>query len=151
MHFITHTWPIISALIARDLKVLRSRLANKFIDGLIQLAIQTLTFGCFFPLLGMPKGLIAPMYIGMSFVLYLFFNGYAFATSIMHLISDRKTTILTYELTLPIHRNWIMVRYLTSYIIEALCVSLPLMSCGIWLLADVFAHAQGSWILFFLL
>jgi len=32
-----------------------------------------------------------------------------------------------------------------------LCVTLPLMSCGIWILSDVFAHAQGSWVLFFLL
>lgn len=150
MNFIHNTWPVVSALIVRDMRVLRSRLLDKCIDGAIQLAIQTLSFGCFFPLLGMPKELIAPMYIGMSFVLYLFFNGYAFSTKIMHLISDHKTTILTYELTLPIDKKWVMVRYIISYIIETLIISVPLMTCGIWILSDIFSNAQGSWFLFYL-
>jgi hypothetical protein len=140
---------ILKALIIRDLYVLRHSIVNKIIDACIRLPIEILTFGYFFPLLGMPKALIPPLYLGMGFTLFLLFTGYSFSTTIMRLITPGNPTILEYELTLPIPKVFIFGKYILSYMLEACIVNLPLISIGIWVLRDNFSTIQGSWVLFY--
>jgi len=140
---------IFRALIIRDIYVLRHNIVNKIIDACIRLPIEVLNFGYFFPLLGMPQQLIAPLYLGMGFTLFLLFTGYSFSTTIMRLITPGNPTILDYELTLPIPKTLIFGKYILSYMIEASIVNLPLISIGIWILRDNFSAIEGSWITFY--
>lgn len=140
---------ILKALIMRDIYVLRHSIINKIIDACIRLPIEVLNFGYFFPLLGMPKNLIAPLYLGMGFTLFLIFTGYSFSTTIMRLITPGNPTILEYELTLPISKAFIFGKYILSYILEACIVNLPLISIGIWILRDNFTALEGSWFIFY--
>ena len=57
---------IVRALLARDLKVLKHRLQNLIVDGLILMFVTVLVFGYLLPLLGMPTQLIAPIFLGNS-------------------------------------------------------------------------------------
>ena len=140
---------ILKALIVRDLYVLRHSIVNKIIDACIRLPIEVLNFGYFFPLLGMPKTLIAPLYLGMGFTLFLMFTGYSFSTTIMRLITPGNPTILEYELTLPIPKAFIFGKYILSYMLEASLVNLPLISIGIWILRDNFIAIEGSWVILY--
>jgi len=140
---------IFKALIIRDLYVLRQSIRNKIIDACIRLPIEVLNFGYFFPLLGMPKQLIPPLYLGMGFALFLIFTGYSFSTTMMRLITPGNPSILEYELTLPIPKTVLFAKYILSYIIEACLVNIPLVSIGIWILRDNFSALQGSWVIFY--
>ena len=68
------------ALLSRDMKVLKHRLNNLIIDGLILVFVTVLIFGYLLPLLGMPTSLIAPIFLGNSLSFFLASLGYNFAT-----------------------------------------------------------------------
>ena len=71
MNSFTHNRLIFWALITRDFKVLKQRLGNLIIDGLILVSVTALVFGNLLPLLGMPKTLIAPIFLGNSLSFFL--------------------------------------------------------------------------------
>lgn len=146
MNTFTHNIAIFWALITRDLKVLKHRLSNLIIDGLILMCVTVLTFGYLLPLLGMPTTLIAPIFLGNSLSFFLASLGYNFATRMVY---DLKFDhFIDYFLTLPLPRRWLFAYFISSFIIESSIVTLPLVTFGIILLGKNFGPINGSFITF---
>lgn len=138
---------IFMALLARDIKVLKSRVHNVIIDGLILVSITVLVFGNLLPLLGMPISLIAPAFLGNSLSFFLASLGYNFALRMAYdLKYDR---FISYFLTLPLPKCWLFSYYVISFMIESLIVSLPLVTLGIVALGKNFGPINGNIFVFF--
>jgi len=137
---------IFYALMMRDLKVLKQRLHNLIIDGLILVCVTVLIFGYLLPILGMPTTLIAPIFLGNSLSFFLASLGYAFATRMVYdLKFDR---FIEYFLTLPLPKRWLFAYFITSFIIETCIVTLPLVTLGIIMLGDNFGPMHGNFLTF---
>lgn len=146
MNSFIHRATIFYALLARDIKVLKLRLNNLIIDGLILVSVTVLVFGYLLPLLGMPKTLIAPIFLGNSLSFFLASLGYNFATRMVY---DLKFNhFIDYFLILPLPKRWLFAYFITSFIIESSIVTLPLITLGIILLGKSFGPLNGSFITF---
>jgi ABC-2 type transport system permease protein len=146
MNSCTNNIAIFLALLTRDLKVLKRRLNNLIIDGLILVSVTVLIFGYLLPLLGMPTTLIAPIFLGNSLSFFLASLGYNFATRMVYdLKFDR---FIDYFLTLPLPKRWLFAYFITSFIIESSIVTLPLVTLGIVLLGKNFGPINGNFITF---
>lgn len=146
MNSFTNNAAIFCALIARDIKVLKKRLNNLIIDGLILVSVTVLIFGHLLPLLGMSNTLIAPLFLGNSLSFFLSSLGYNFATRMVY---DLKFNhFIDYFLTLPLPKRWLFAYFVASFIIEASLVTLPLVTLGIILLGKNFGPINGSFITF---
>lgn len=147
MNSFTQNISIFWALITRDIKVIRQRLHNLIIDGLILVCVSVLVFGYLLPLLGMSTTLIAPIFLGNSLSFFLASLGYNFATRMAY---DLKFDhFIEYFLTLPLPKRWLFAYFITSFIIETIIITLPLVTLGIILLGNNFGPIQGNFITFF--
>ena len=123
MNTFHHNISIFFALITRDIKVLRLRLKDLIIDGLILVCVTVLIFGYLLPLLGMPTSLIAPVFLGNSLCFFLASLGYNFA---MRMVYDLKfNRFIDYFLTLPLPKRWLFSYFVASFIIETSIVTWP--------------------------
>lgn len=139
---------VFCALIRRDMKVFRFKLKDILIDSFILLVIQVLNFGFFYPFLGLPKSYIAPLFIGTSLVEFLFHQGFMFSEAIVYMIPRNGTSLMEYHLTLPLPKYWLLASYITSFMIEKLIATLPMIILGVYILEEPFSGAQGSWFVF---
>lgn len=135
------------ALIRRDMHVLKKNLHSRIIDSGILVATNTLVFGKLFPLIGMPEHFIAPLFLGSSINMMLLSFGYGFALKIVYDVQYDR--FIDYHMTLPITKFWLFFSYIISFIIEALIITIPLLSLGIILLSEEFSNLRGNWIIFF--
>jgi ABC-type polysaccharide/polyol phosphate export permease len=146
MNSVTTYFTIFRALLARDVKVLKQRLLGMIIDALILMVIAILVFGQMLPLMGMPKSLIAPLFLGNSLSFFLASLGYNWSLRLAHdLKFDR---FIDYFLTLPLPKEWLFCYYLTSFIMEATIITLPMITIGIIGLGDSFGPINGSFFIF---
>jgi len=147
MNSLSDNITIFLSLLVRDMKVLKKRIHNVVIDGFILVAITVLVFGSLLPLLGMPTILIAPAFLGNSLSFFLASLGYNYALRMAYdLKFDR---FIDYFLILPLPKRWLFAYYLTSFMIEALIVSLPLVTLGIIVLGNNFGPIHGNLLLFY--
>jgi ABC-2 type transport system permease protein len=146
MNTFTANAMIFRALIARDMKVIKKRLLNMIIDGLILVSVAVLVFGNLLPLLGMSTTLIAPIFLGNSLSFFLASLGYNCA---MRMVYDLKfNRFIDYFLTLPLPKTWLFAYYVTSFMIESAIITLPLVTLGIISLGKNFGPINGSFIAF---
>jgi ABC-type polysaccharide/polyol phosphate export permease len=146
MNTFTHNVTIFYALLTRDIKMLKCRLKNLLIDGLILMCVTVLIFGYLLPLLGMRTTLIAPIFLGNSLSFFLASLGYNFATRMAYDLKFNR--FIDYFLTLPLPKRWLFTYFITSFIIEATIITLPLVTIGIILLGKNFGPINGSFITF---
>src|SRR6266404_1128407 len=133
------------ALLARDMKVLKHRLRSLIVDGLTLMFVTVLVFGYLLPLLGMSTQLIAPIFLGNSLSFFLASLGYNFATRMTYDLKFNR--FIDYFLTLPLPKRWLFTYFITSFIIEASIVTLPLITFGIILLGNNFGPINGSFMM----
>jgi len=153
MQHMPHTWHdnmrIFLVLLQRDMKMLKNKLRSMLIDIFITTTIEILTFGSFFPLLGLPHEKIAPLYIGSAFALLIFYQGYIFSMNLLDEIPHFRATHMEYQLTLPLPKSWLFTEYILYFIIETFIITIPVILVGVWFLQSAFATMQGHWLLFF--
>ena len=138
---------IFYALVQRDMHVLKKNLRSKMIDASILTITNVIVFGKLFPLFGMPSRFIAPLFLGSGLIIMLLAFGYGFAIRIVYDI--KLTRFIDYHMTIPLSKFWLFLSYVVSFIIEALIVTIPLLTVGIFLLWDFFSTMNGSWVIFF--
>jgi len=140
---------IFSTLLARDLKILKQRLLNLIVDGLIVMFMNVLVFGYLLPLLGMSTTLIAPIFLGNSLSFFIASLGYNCAIRIVYDLKFNR--FIDYLITLPLPKRWLFTYFITSFIMESAIVSLPLTTIGILLLGKNFGPINGSFIMFLMI
>jgi hypothetical protein len=132
------------------MKMLKSKLRSMFIDSSIATTIEILTFGSFFPLLGLPHEMIAPLYISIAFALLIFYQGYVFSMNVLDEIPHFRSTRMEYQLILPLPKTWLFAEYVLYYMIETFIVTTPVIIVGTWILHTAFPPINWlSWLLFF--
>lgn len=137
---------ILRALIARDMRVIKTRLSSLIVDGLILVVVAVLVFGNLLPMMGMPKQLIAPVFLGNSLSFFLASLGYNWA---MRMAYDLKfDRFIDYFLTLPLSKPWLFAYYILSFIIEVTIVTLPMVTIGIIALGNNFGPINGNFFMF---
>lgn len=130
------------ALLYRDVRFIIAGLHTRLIDGLVIITMQTLVIGAFLPLLGMPKELIGPLFIGLITQI-VFSSGYGIA---FRQVNDlKKTKFINYLLALPLNKAWLFGQIILSFMIEVAFVSLPLIVLGSLFLSAYFT-IQGSFL-----
>lgn len=146
MNSFSHYRIIFYALLKRDMRVLKKRLHSLIIDSLILVTIAVLVFGKLLPTMGMPTHLIAPVFLGNSLSFFLASLGYNWALRMSYdLKFDR---CIDYFLMLPLPKPWLFTYYITSFIIEAAIVTLPMATIGIIALGNNFGPINGNFIIF---
>lgn len=136
---------IFFSLLKRDLKIIKSKFLGIFIDNIIILAVTIILFGFLMPELGMPKELIAPIFIGNT-VMTLFELGFSLGTKLVNDIKFNR--FIDYQLCLPLSLTWLIAEYIVNFVIEACIFTLPLLALGIVLLGDKFIIYKTSWLAF---
>lgn len=135
-------------LLHRDLKVLKGRLVNMFVDNMVLLLAYVVMFGYLLPLMEMPKTLIAPLFIG--YIVMSFFEiGFSLALKIVFDI--KASRFIDYQISLPLSTTWLLAEYSANFALEATIVTLPTLLLGILLLGDRFIIIQTNWIAFTLM
>lgn len=129
------------ALLRRDLYVQRSKIPDLLIDSMIVLLTEILILGKLYPLLGLPSSYVAPLFIGSSVTFLLFDLGYSFA---MRYTYYRGYEEMSYQLTLPLPKQWVFAEHIVAFVIEAAIVTVPLIAFGIFTLKDIFEPLNGS-------
>ena len=133
------------ALLHRDLIMIRKRLKSTLLTGFIQLFTGIMIFGKLFPEMGVPKTLIAPLYLGQMCI-QMFFLGNAMG---FRMIYDLKyTRFIDYRLTLPLPKRWLFATNIVYFMLETMIITLPLLTLGIIILAPQFDLQHPSWLLF---
>lgn len=141
-------------IIKRDLVILWQRFFSLFFDGLILVITQTMVIGKLFPLLGMPKEFVAPIFLGSSTFLTLISLGHYKAMDIVNNIAYKEGGDMSYHFVLPTHVQWVLIAYLVSFSLEALIVTGPLIFAGTVILHKEITQSlllHPHWILFFMI
>ena len=133
------------ALLWRDLKEIKSRLVGNFIDNIFLLTTSLLVFGSFLPLMGMSSTLIAPLFIG-NIILIVFELGYTFSIKIVNDVKFDR--FIDYHFSLPLSSTWLLVEYITKFVIEVAIITLPILVLGIFLLGNKFIIVHTNWFAF---
>ena len=92
-------------------------------DALVVTVTQVIVFGHLFPLIGLPRELAAPIYVGVA-TNFAFYLGFVNATNISHDIEHGQ--LINYQLTLPLAKRWIIAKYVLSFIIENSLIITPI-------------------------
>lgn len=109
-------------LIARDLVVLRKTLVADGIDALILIVLQYVNFVYFFPLMGMSKTLIAPLFVGS--IGNVFINT-AYDRGISDSADAQFTHFIKYQMTLPLSLPWLFAQKMVTHMINIGVYSIP--------------------------
>jgi ABC-type polysaccharide/polyol phosphate export permease len=105
------------------------------IDALILFIARYLVFGRLFPLIGMPREIIVPVYIG-SMVMIVLFSCFSI---IDKLVTDLdETRFIDYLQTLALPLPFILLSKIIAAVIEITFISLPQFLLGIALLVEPF-------------
>jgi len=126
---------LLGALVKRDLKVLKSRIFNVFIDNGAILAVVLILFGYLLPKMGMPKSFIGPIFVGNT-VMSFFEIGFSLSINLVHDIKFNR--FVDYQVTLPTSLPWVIASYIVNFIIETSLVTLPILILAILILGDKF-------------
>lgn len=132
-------------LVKRDLHILKPRLKGKMVDGATVVASQVLLFGHLMPIIGMPKELIAPIFIGTIIQLCLSI-GHGLSMRLMFDLENNR--FIDYQVILPISKHWLFATYVINFMIELSLITLPLFSLGIIALGESFVMVEPHPILF---
>lgn len=118
-------------LVYRDILVIRQKLGSMLLDASIELFVNITTFGALLPVMGMPRELIVPLYIG-GMTAQMFYFAYSFSYSVIFDI--RYDRFIDYRLTLPISKKWLFASYITKFVMETAIITAPLMTIGLFIL-----------------
>ncbi len=141
-----HNFRVFCALLRRDLKILKKNLVQSLINGLIVAAIELSIVVVFFPRMGMPVQLSAPLFLG-SLVFLLFNLGFPFAFSMVYNLKFSR--FIDYQLTLPLPKRWLFAEYIINFIIQVFITTLPIIVLGIICLGNLISFEQTNWFYFF--
>jgi len=138
---------VFNALLYRDLTILYRSLRSKCIDILFLVICEVITFGKFFPLLGMPTSFVLPVFIGSGLFFTLFILGNQRAYAIAYALPHGH--IIEYQITLPLPKRWLLVKYILSFVIEVGIITIPAAMLGVMILGDMSILALNNVLLFF--
>jgi hypothetical protein len=134
---------ITRALLSRDLYVFRSTMMGTIIDAAISLCTEIILNVKLLPLMGMPRELIAPLYIGGIFA-KLFFLAHSYSLRIQYGIKNGGLPL--YEATLPLAKSWLFARNVIRFVIETLLILVPLTVASIPLVGADLGINNPNWI-----
>lgn len=129
------------ALVSRDLRFIIASLPGRLVDGCIIVIMQTLVIGKFLPLLGMPKDLIGPLFIGM--ITQIVFSS-AYGIAFRQANDLKKSKFINYQLALPLNKMWLFAQIILSFMIEVTFITLPLIALGSIFLSAYFTIQTSS-------
>lgn len=156
MHFFKHflKYPyssyasIMCAMIRKDIFLLKNKTVDVLVNSAIVLSIELITWCYLYPLIGMPKDLILPMFVGWPLLNIMINLGYCF--SMKYTLGALYTGygFMEYDLTLPLPTSYILTHYIVSFLIEACVSTLPLIIGGLSVLSYMGSAYTGSLFLF---
>ena len=118
---------VVGAMLRRDMQILSKGFFDRFINYALFMFFQSIVFGYLTPLMGMPKEMITTIFLG-SIIFAIAAVCFSRSLAIMNDVNFGKH--INFELGLPIHRSWILVRYMLSLMIEFFVLSAPLLPFG---------------------
>ena len=139
---------IFTALIRRDCYILSKQIKDFLIDGTISVSTKIIVFCYLFPVMGMSKSLVGPMFIGS--IVSLLFN-INFAQSLRVVFDLKFNQLIYYHLTLPIDLHWLLAQKILSFTINTICITSPIIMGGIILLNSQLTIAYTNIILFLII
>ena len=129
-------------LLLRDFKSLRSRVFKILIDNVALLSVNIFVFGYLLPAMGMDRSLIIPIFIGSS---VWFFAEVCFTLSVGIVEDLKHDRFIDYHLGLPIRVRSLIIVQILRAVIETSIIVLPMLSFGVYFLADGLVKISTNW------
>jgi hypothetical protein len=126
---------------------MRSTIVTELIDASILLVIQVVTFGKFFPLVGMPQEFIMPLFIGSGLFYILLTRGYSIGMITSYKISSKESELLSYYCTFPAPLWMIFFEQIVFFVIETCIITGPTLCIGLALLRTMVTIPPCNWFL----
>lgn len=142
------------ALLRWNLQIFKKSIGSTIIDSCIQTFTQFLVIGKLFPLMGMNKDLIPPLFLGGATILPLISLGYYKTMNLTQKIAYDRMGDLSFHMVMPLSIWWVMATYVCTFVIEACVITTPLLIGGTFLLHDTVLPALSNnphWPLFLLI
>ncbi len=146
-----HNLPTFWALLWRDMVALKKIAFALFLDNVFLLFTSIAIFGYLLPAMGMEKGLIGPLFLGQTIISFV-----QIAHSIAAIITRdfEASRFIDYQTTLPILTHLLLLRFIISFVIKSIIITIPLLFFGIYLLGNKFviikAHILGFGLMYIL-
>ena len=118
---------IVGAMLHRDVKILQTGLLDRIINYALFMFFQSIVFGYLTPLMGMPKEMITPIFLGSIIFAMI---GVCFSRSLVIINDITFGKHINFERALPMHRGWLLARYMLTLMIEFFVLSAPLLPFG---------------------
>lgn len=130
------------ALLYRDVRSILWTTPGRLIDAAIVSSLQILAISQFFPLLGMPNNMIAPLFLStITQITFSISYGIAF-----NYVADlHNNRFINYQIILPMPKLFLFAEYILVFMIEISLVSLPLIISASLFLGPLFPVADANW------
>src|SRR5579859_2950288 len=132
------------ALVMRDIYLLRKSWFSNIVDSTIIVVFWYMTYAWLLPSMGLDTALITPIFFG---IIMMVFINISFDRAMIDSLDMETTRFIDYQLTLPLHTNWLLAKYATSYFLDLLCSSLPVIIIGRLIFGSFLHLDNGSIIL----
>lgn len=117
----------VSALMHRDLKVMKGSLVNTIVNGGIFIALQAFIYGHLFPIIGMNSEIATSMCIG-QFIIAINILSFLIAEKVAFDLNS--TRFIEYHLGLPLPKRWLFGQYIARFFVETFVATIPLFLLG---------------------
>lgn len=130
------------ALLSRQLYKARELYTHVFVDGIFQATAQYILICYFFPIMGMPISLIAPMYLG-GMIAMIFSTGFTAAFNQQFDLKGNR--IIDYHLTLALTPGWLMSVYNIRSMMNMIVVTLPFLLLSMYIFPHFALPIEIKW------
>jgi hypothetical protein len=136
------------ALVTRDFITLKKIAPALFWDNFFLLISSIAIFGHLLPAMGMSPDLITPLFLGQTIVSFV-----QIAHSIAAIITrDLETSrLIYYHCSLPLPHTLLLARFVVSFVIKSIIITVPLLILGILMLGEKFVIVKTHLISFFVI
>lgn len=137
-----HFLIIMCMLLRRDIYVLRTTFGTALIDSAVALGTELILAVHLLPLMGMPRFLIAPLFVGSIYArLFSLSNN----NTIRLIYAIRAGGLPLYEAILPLPKYWLFARTIIRFSIELFLILFPLVISSIIFFGNDIGFDFVSW------
>lgn len=130
------------ALVRRQVCKARELYTHVFVDGMFQAVAQYILICYFFPVMGMPIALIAPMYLG-GMIAMVFSTGFTAAFNQQFDLKGNR--IIDYHLTLALTPAWLMSVYILRGMMNMVVVTIPFLFLSLYIFPHFALPIEIKW------
>jgi ABC-type multidrug transport system permease subunit len=142
---IVKTGRVFSALLVRDLYLLKSGLFDNLIDSSIIVGISYVLYGKLLPSMGSNPALVTPTFFGIVAVILV---NLSYDRTMSDAIDFDTQQTLLYQVLTPIPASLLPLKFIISYVIDIVIATAPVVVLGFIVYGPLLVMERGNLLLF---